>query len=105
MIDNINTQIQQDRKTQALKQLQGHMWRHGYEKGELKGEIYDDVHEMMKQWYDAGYSLQIYSSGSVEAQQVISRNHHNIRSIPHRFSCNIIANSHVDDYLFVYMLL
>lgn len=34
---NVIWQMDQDRKTTALKQLQGHMWRHGYHAGELQG--------------------------------------------------------------------
>ena len=37
VIQNVEWQMNQDRKSTALKQLQGHMWRSGYESGELKG--------------------------------------------------------------------
>lgn len=34
---NVLLQMDTDRKSTALKQLQGHMWRSGYENGILKG--------------------------------------------------------------------
>ncbi|KXJ14468.1 enolase-phosphatase E1 [Exaiptasia diaphana] len=60
-----------DRKVTALKQLQGHIWTKGYEDGELKGEIYDDVVPALKRWTSLGYKVYIYSSGSVEAQKLL----------------------------------
>lgn len=38
VVGNVVWQMSQDRKSTALKQLQGHMWRSGYENGELKGQ-------------------------------------------------------------------
>ncbi|KAL7982141.1 hypothetical protein Chor_001198 [Crotalus horridus] len=38
VIDNVLWQMSLDRKTTALKQLQGHMWRAAYENGCLKGD-------------------------------------------------------------------
>ena len=35
VIKNVNQQMDEDRKTTALKQLQGHMWTDGYSGGEL----------------------------------------------------------------------
>jgi enolase-phosphatase E1 len=35
---NVLWQMDLDRKTKALKQLQGHIMREGYEKGTLKGQ-------------------------------------------------------------------
>ncbi|ETE65164.1 Enolase-phosphatase E1, partial [Ophiophagus hannah] len=37
VIDNVLWQMSLDRKTTALKQLQGHMWRAAYKNGRLKG--------------------------------------------------------------------
>jgi methionine salvage enolase-phosphatase E1 len=33
---------------------QGHIWRSGYAKGELLGEVFDDVPEALLQWRSAG---------------------------------------------------
>ena len=37
-VANVNWQMSSDRKTTALKQLQGHMWKSAYETGEVKGQ-------------------------------------------------------------------
>jgi len=72
LISNIRDQMKLDRKSFALKQLQGHMWKVGYESGELQGFIYDDVVEEMKKWKsDFKLNISIYSSGSIEAQKLI----------------------------------
>jgi methionine salvage enolase-phosphatase E1 len=36
-VKSVLWQVEMDRKTSALKQLQGRMWRAGYASGELKG--------------------------------------------------------------------
>ncbi|EMP30375.1 Enolase-phosphatase E1 [Chelonia mydas] len=38
VVDNVHWQMSLDRKTTALKQLQGHMWRAAYTTGHMKGE-------------------------------------------------------------------
>ncbi|CAI7769977.1 unnamed protein product [Closterium sp. NIES-54] len=68
---NVAAMIAADRKVTALKQLQGHIWRGGYEKGELKGEFFSDVLTALTQWHAAGCKIYIYSSGSREAQHLI----------------------------------
>jgi methionine salvage enolase-phosphatase E1 len=37
-VKNIQAQMALDRKTRALKQLQGHIWNSGYASGEIKGQ-------------------------------------------------------------------
>lgn len=37
VIQNVRWQMNSDRKSTPLKSLQGHMWRSGYEQGELRG--------------------------------------------------------------------
>jgi len=63
--------IKEDRKATSLKALQGHVWRHGYENGDYTGHVYDDAADRLKQWANLGIELYIYSSGSVEAQQLL----------------------------------
>lgn len=63
--------MDKDRKSTALKEIQGQIWREGYENGTLKGVVYPDVHEAMKRWKDAGRRVAIYSSGSIQAQKLI----------------------------------
>jgi enolase-phosphatase E1 len=62
-----------DRKTTALKALQGYVWRSGYESGELRGEVYEDVPPALAAWRARGRSVAIYSSGSVLAQRLLFR--------------------------------
>ncbi len=65
--------IEEDRKEPALKELQGRIWREGYEAGELLSEIYPDVKPALARWTQRGLALGIYSSGSVEAQKLLFR--------------------------------
>lgn len=63
--------IAEDRKATPLKALQGMVWKQGYEAGLLKGHVYPDAVEALKQWHRDGYELYVYSSGSIQAQQLI----------------------------------
>lgn len=58
-----------DRKSPALKQLQGLVWEAGYQAGELRGVVYDDVPRALRRWRRLGLEVAIYSSGSVLAQR------------------------------------
>ena len=60
-----------DRKSTALKSLQGKVWREGYRRGALRGEVFPDVPPALERWRDAGIDVRIYSSGSVLAQQLL----------------------------------
>jgi enolase-phosphatase E1 len=70
LIEALLTWIEQDRKHTGLKRLQGLVWKQGFEGGEFKGHLYADVAPAFRAWSDAGISLGIYSSGSVQAQQL-----------------------------------
>ncbi|WP_338585486.1 acireductone synthase [Pseudomonas sp. MAG733B] len=63
--------IAEDRKATPLKALQGMVWEQGYQAGQLKGHVYADAVEALKQWHQAGYQLFVYSSGSIQAQKLI----------------------------------
>jgi enolase-phosphatase E1 len=63
--------MDRDRKSTGLKALQGLIWRDGYRTGELRSAIYDDVAPALERWHRAGLVVAIYSSGSVEAQQLL----------------------------------
>lgn len=63
--------IEEDRKHTALKTLQGYLWRLGYENGDYKGHLYPDVVPVWDKWRAASIGLGIYSSGSVEAQELL----------------------------------
>ena len=65
--------MDRDRKAPGLKSLQGHIWKRGYETGELRGEVYPDVPDAFARWRAAGMRIAIFSSGSVLAQQLLFR--------------------------------
>jgi enolase-phosphatase E1 len=60
-----------DRKSPALKTLQGEVWARGYDDGSLRGEVFPDVPDALERWRSAGIDVTIYSSGSVLAQQML----------------------------------
>ncbi|MEE2002180.1 acireductone synthase [Alkalimonas sp. MEB108] len=76
-LDAIITQLQAwiaaDEKITPLKALQGMVWRLGYQQGHFTGHLYPDAAEQLKAWQAKGVQLFIYSSGSVEAQQLLFR--------------------------------
>ena len=59
-----------DVKSTGLKLLQGQIWKSGFESGELKAHLYPDVLPSLQRWTDEGCDIRIYSSGSVQAQQL-----------------------------------
>ncbi len=61
-----------DRKSTALKSIQGKIWKSGFESGELTGTLFDDVPEAFQRWSEHA-RVAIYSSGSTEAQQLLFR--------------------------------
>jgi enolase-phosphatase E1 len=65
--------IEKDRKLTPLKELQGLIWRQGYDQGLLKAPLYADVPEALERWHSAGLELSTYSSGSIEAQKLLYR--------------------------------
>ena len=71
VVTYVNRLIDLDRKSPALKSLQGKIWKAGYEDGSLKSPVYPDVIDAFKRWRDAGIKIDIFSSGSVLAQQLL----------------------------------
>lgn len=63
--------IAEDRKATPLKALQGMVWEQGYRAGQLKGHVYPDAVDALRQWHAEGYQLYVYSSGSIQAQKLI----------------------------------
>ncbi|UIZ27583.1 hypothetical protein KXD40_005929 [Peronospora effusa] len=63
--------VEADRKIGPLKQLQGHMWLQGYETGELKALVFDDVPPCLDRLRVRGVRVGIYSSGSRQAQKLL----------------------------------
>lgn len=63
--------MDQDRKSTALKRIQGEIWQEGYRCGELHGEVFDDVSPALERWRDNGIDIRIFSSGSILAQRLL----------------------------------
>lgn len=64
--------MDRDRKSTALKSMQGKIWKRGFECGELKGTLFEDVPGALARWAERG-RVAIYSSGSAEAQELLFR--------------------------------
>ena len=62
--------MDRDAKTTGLKELQGLIWREGFEAGKLRAHIYPDVVPALRRWNEAGIEVRIYSSGSITAQRL-----------------------------------
>ena len=73
LIQYLKHLISIDRKSTALKDLQGQLWEHGYRKGELKSELFPETAECLRQWHQQKISLSVYSSGSIHAQKLLYR--------------------------------
>ena len=69
----VNWLIDRDRKSRALKELQGRIWEEGYRTGDLTGEVFADVAPALERWCRQGIDVGIFSSGSVLAQQLLFR--------------------------------
>lgn len=63
--------MDRDRKSTALKNLQGKIWLDGYQRGELHGEVFADVPPALARWREQGIDVRIYSSGSILAQRLL----------------------------------
>lgn len=63
--------MDQDRKSTALKSLQGKIWEGGYLSGRLQGQVYTDVLPAFVRWREQQRAIYIYSSGSVLAQKLL----------------------------------
>jgi enolase-phosphatase E1 len=66
--------MDQDRKSTALKRIQGEIWLEGYRSGKLKGQVFDDVPPALARWRESGKDVRIFSSGSVLAQRLLFSN-------------------------------
>jgi enolase-phosphatase E1 len=62
---------QRDVKIAYLKNLQGYLWKTGYETRAYSTPLFPDVAPKLKQWKEEGIDLAIYSSGSVFAQRLL----------------------------------
>ena len=74
LIDLLLEWIDADRKSTALKALQGMIWKDGYANGEYRAHVYPEVAARLQAWHAAGKRLYVYSSGSVPAQKLFFAN-------------------------------
>jgi enolase-phosphatase E1 len=63
--------LDDDRKIQPLKTIQGLIWEDGYQRGAFNGHIYEDAARRLREWHEAGLLLYVFSSGSVLAQKLL----------------------------------
>jgi len=63
--------MDEDRKSTALKSLQGKIWEAGYLGGRLQAPVYSDVPRAFARWRGQGRGIYIYSSGSILAQRLL----------------------------------
>ena len=70
VIEQLLDWICQDIKATPLKALQGMVWKSGYASGDYRAHVYPDAHAVLKDWNAQGIPLYVYSSGSVQAQQL-----------------------------------
>ena len=73
LIQYLKHLISIDKKSTALKDLQGKIWEYGYSKGELKAELFPETAACLHQWHEQGLTLSVYSSGSIHSQQLLYR--------------------------------
>ncbi len=85
VIDTLIRWVEEDRKVAPLKEIQGMIWEEGYRRGELKGHVYEDAYERLKEWHKKGIPVYVYSSGSVHAQRLLF-SHTQFGDITHLFS-------------------
>jgi len=71
VVTYVNWLIDRDRKSSALKSLQGKIWEQGYRDGSLKAPLFDDVVPNLRRLRASELSVAIFSSGSVFAQKLL----------------------------------
>ena len=63
--------MDRDRKSTALKSIQGRIWEGGYGAGELRSHLYPDVRPALERCRARGRRVALFSSGSVLAQRLL----------------------------------
>jgi methylthioribulose 1-phosphate dehydratase/enolase-phosphatase E1 len=71
LVSYIQICIDKDLKISPLKELQGYIWKLGYNDGSLVAQVYDDVPSFLSRMRHANVKVCIYSSGSREAQRLL----------------------------------
>jgi enolase-phosphatase E1 len=62
-----------DVKAPPLKTLQGLIWAEGYAQGAFVSPVYPDALDALRRWQSEGVRLFVYSSGSLQAQDLFFR--------------------------------
>lgn len=73
-VEYVQYLIAVDRKSTGLKSLQGKIWSQGYAAGTLRSQLFTDVEPALRRWHAAGKQIFIFSSGSIQAQQLLFAN-------------------------------
>ncbi|AII50323.1 HAD family hydrolase [Synechococcus sp. KORDI-52] len=77
LIQYLKHLISIDKKSTALKDLQGEIWEQGYNNGELKSQLFPEAAECLRQWHKQDLTLSVYSSGSIQAQKLLYKHSSN----------------------------
>lgn len=67
----VHTLMDHDIKSATLKDIQGKIWKQGYEAGLLQGHVYTDFFPALQWLFAHDFPVYIYSSGSIAAQKLI----------------------------------
>lgn len=70
VIEEVHRLMDADTKSTGLKELQGLIWRRGFETGELRAPVFPDVVPALERWHEANRGTWIYSSGSIASQKL-----------------------------------
>ena len=68
--DEVLQLMDRDIKATGLKELQGLVWEQGFHSGALLSHVFADVPSALERWTQAGIEINVYSSGSVNAQKL-----------------------------------
>jgi len=71
LVSYVHWLMDHDRKTTPLKSIQGKIWQLGYLRGELRGQVFEDVPRAFERWRSQDRQINIYSSGSLLAQKLL----------------------------------
>lgn len=67
-VERFNTLTDENSVNVGLKTMQGLLYKQGYEKGELKAHVFDDIKSALEEW-SKHRKICIYSTGAEEAQK------------------------------------
>lgn len=71
IVDYCSWLITRESIAPPLRYLEDFIWEEGYRTGQLNGEVYPEMPEVMAKWNSMGLEICTYSAGSVFSQQLI----------------------------------